>query len=267
MKRRTFIKLISSFAGGTLLGGIAYGYQSNRIEINREKFNCPAFADRLRIVAVSDIHIPQFPESDGTLVDLINSQNPDICIFAGDIIDQVNNETLVRQFQAIQSSLGKFAVLGNWEYISNINLQKLRREYQRADIRLLVNESFQIGPLNIIGVDDLIEGSINWDLIQRISQGEGAPCLLVSHCPAVMDALNPDFRFLIISGHTHGGQIAPFGLSIITPPGSGDYVRGWYKKGKTAMYVMKGIGTTPGVPVRIGCRPEIFVLDMENAGI
>jgi predicted MPP superfamily phosphohydrolase len=264
LKRRTFIKFISSFAGGALLGGIAYGYQSNRIEIHREKIICPAIAHRLRIVAVSDIHAPQFPGSDGTLVDLINSQKPDICIFAGDIIDQANNETLVREFHAIQSSLTKIAVLGNWEYLSKLNLQKLRREYHKAGIRLLINESFRIGPLCIFGADDLVEGSFDCKIIQHTPRDESPLTLLVSHCPAIMDDLNHDFPFLIISGHTHGGQIAPFGLALITPPGSGDYVRGWYHKGNTAMYVMKGIGTTPGMPLRIGCKPEIFVLDLEN---
>ena len=250
--------------GGTLLGGMIYWYQSNRIEINRYKFNCPAPVGRLRIVAVSDIHAPQFPGSDGTLVDLINSQEPDICIFAGDIIDQANNESLVREFHVIQSSLAKIAVLGNWEYLSKLNLQKLRREYHKAGIRLLINESFRIGPLSIVGVDDLVEGSLNWELIQHTPSDGGELILLVSHCPAVMDDLNPDFHFLIISGHTHGGQIAPFGLALMTPPGSGDYVQGWYHKGNSAMYVMTGIGTTPGLPIRIGCKPEIFVLDIEN---
>jgi hypothetical protein len=219
----------------------------------------------LRIVAVSDIHAPQFPVSDGNLVDLINSQEPDICIFAGDIIDQANNEALVRELHAIQSSLAKIAVLGNWEYLSKLDLQKLRREYHKAGVRLLINESFRLGPLSIVGVDDLVQGSFNWELIQHAPRGGGALILLVSHCPAVMDDLNPDFPFLIISGHTHGGQIAPFGLALITPPGSGDYVQGWYHKRNSAMYVMKGIGTTPGMPIRIGCRPELFVLDIENS--
>jgi len=154
LKRRNFLKFISSFVGGTLFGGMAYGYQSNRIEINRDRFICRALAGRVRIVAVSDIHAPKFPGSDGNLVELINSQEPDICIFAGDIIDQANNETLVREFHAIQSSLAKIAVLGNWEYLSKLNLQKLRREYHKAGIRLLINESFRIGPLCIFGADD-----------------------------------------------------------------------------------------------------------------
>jgi predicted MPP superfamily phosphohydrolase len=67
---------------------------------------------------------------------------------------------------------------------------------------------------------------------------------------------------LVLSGHTHGGQIAPFGITLVTPRGSGSYVKGWYHQEGHSMYVMRGIGTT-GVPLRIGATPELLVLDIE----
>ena len=69
---------------------------------------------------------------------------------------------------------------------------------------------------------------------------------------------------LVLAGHTHGGQIAPFGRAFYTPPGSGSYLRGWYRNGKYAMYVMRGVGTTV-IPMRIGARPELLVLDLYPA--
>ena len=66
---------------------------------------------------------------------------------------------------------------------------------------------------------------------------------------------------IVIAGHTHGGQIAPFGKAVVTPSGSGSYIHGWYQSGNTSMYVMRGIGTS-GPPIRIGARPEILVLDI-----
>jgi predicted MPP superfamily phosphohydrolase len=65
----------------------------------------------------------------------------------------------------------------------------------------------------------------------------------------------------VISGHTHGGQIAPFGHALYTPAGSGRYVKGWYRKGNNSMYVMRGIGTAH-FPIRLGASPELLVLDL-----
>ena len=49
----------------------------------------------------------------------------------------------------------------------------------------------------------------------------------MSHCPDSFEYL-PNFPLVALSGHTHGGQIAPFGLRLILPPGSGNYAQGWY---------------------------------------
>jgi uncharacterized protein len=65
----------------------------------------------------------------------------------------------------------------------------------------------------------------------------------------------------VLSGHTHGGQVAPFGLATILPRGCGRYVAGWYRdEGGPPMYVSRGIGTSL-VPVRIGATPELVVID------
>ena len=65
---------------------------------------------------------------------------------------------------------------------------------------------------------------------------------------------------LMLSGHTHGGQIAPAGLPIVTPPGSGRYVTGWYVEGGPPMYVSRGIGTST-LPIRLGASPELVIVD------
>lgn len=266
MKRRTFLKLASASLGGTFLSSFAYSFKRHDITITRERFAGSPFKKSLKIVSISDLHAPGFPGDEGELIDLINAESPDIFILAGDIIDQTNKETCVRDFGSIKSSIVKIAALGNWEYLSKLDLKKLDREYTEAGFKLLINEEIKIGSLSIIGLDDLLEGSIHLDMIEETLKTSGM-VLLVSHCPEPFDYFrhDSDTPLLMISGHTHGGQIAPFGLALITPPGSGNYVRGWYRRGNSAMYVMKGIGTTPGMPIRIGCRPEIFVLDIENS--
>jgi predicted MPP superfamily phosphohydrolase len=63
-----------------------------------------------------------------------------------------------------------------------------------------------------------------------------------------------------LSGHTHGGQVAPFGIATILPPGCGRYVAGWYRDSGPPMYVSRGIGTSL-FPVRIGATPELVRID------
>ena len=87
--------------------------------------------------------------------------------------------------------------------------------------------------------------------------------LLLAHCPAARDQLPPlagPAVSLMLSGHTHGGQIAPAGLPIVTPPGSGRYVTGWYVEGGPPMYVSRGIGTST-LPIRLGASPELVIVD------
>ena len=67
---------------------------------------------------------------------------------------------------------------------------------------------------------------------------------------------------LMISGHTHGGQIALFGKALFTPNGSGQYTKGWYVRNQDMLYVMRGIGSSYRFPIRIGVKPEILVLDI-----
>ena len=88
---------------------------------------------------------------------------------------------------------------------------------------------------------------------------------LLAHCPETRDIAQKLLTSppnLILSGHTHGGQIAPGGFPLITPPGSGNYVSGWYCDNGPPMYVSRGIGTSL-LPLRLGSPPELIVLDWQ----
>lgn len=63
---------------------------------------------------------------------------------------------------------------------------------------------------------------------------------------------------MILSGHTHGGQIVLFGNVFFTPLGSGSYVKGWYENEHSRMFVSKGIGTS-ALPIRFGARAEATI--------
>jgi hypothetical protein len=64
----------------------------------------------------------------------------------------------------------------------------------------------------------------------------------------------------MLAGHTHGGQVAPFGIATVLPRGCGRYVAGWYREGGPPLFVSRGIGTS-SLPVRIGASPELARFD------
>ena len=246
-----------------LIGGGGYAYTSSFIEVSRKRLVLPHFIGKLRIVVVSDVHAPCFYSSTADLVSIINAESPDIFILAGDTIDKRGNEDLVGLFKAVRARFAKLATLGNWEYLGKLDLVKLKTEYYNAGISLLVNDIFEVQGLMIVGLDDFVLGSLDYKILNHYSSNR-SPVLVISHCPESFDHL-PTFShnpLIVLSGHTHAGQIAPFGVVLHTPKGSGCYVQGWYHKGKHSMYVMRGIGTTPGIPLRIGARPEVLVLDL-----
>ncbi len=195
---------------------------------------------------------------------MINAESADIFILAGDTIDKQGHEGLVHVFAAVKANLAKLATLGNWEYEARLDLAQLRREYERADIFLLVNMTREVAGLLVFGLDDFLYGSPDYQILQYIQPGR-SPILVISHWPESFDFLIPcsQHPMIVLSGHTHGGQIAPFGFALVTPAGSGSYVHGWYHKGKHSMYVMRGIGTS-GLPLRIGANPELLVLDIKG---
>jgi predicted MPP superfamily phosphohydrolase len=247
----------------TLFGGLAYAYRSSNLEISHDLFAISKIKRRLRIVAVSDIHAPCFYTSNLDLIGIINGLTPDIFILAGDTIDKRGNEGLVGRFKAVKARLAKIAALGNWEHGGKVDLVKLKTEYKNAGISLLINEYFEVQGLMLVGLDDYLAGSPDYRILSHCSSN-GCPILVISHCPESFDLLASfsNSSAVVLSGHTHGGQIAPFGIVLSTPPGSGPYVHGWYQKHAHSMYVMRGVGTTPGLPIRIGAKPEILVLDI-----
>lgn len=263
MHRRIFIKSLLAIGGTALLGGTTYAYQSSIINISRERLISPGLMKCLRVVAVSDVHAPCFYCSAINLVNIINAESPDIFILAGDTIDKRGNECFVEIFQAVKARFAKLATLGNWEYLGKIDLMKLKTKYNNAGVSLLVNDIFEVQGLMIVGLDDFVLGSPDYKILNNVSNAQHA-ILVISHCPESFDYFpsSPENPLIIVSGHTHGGQIAPFGIVLHTPKGSGSYVHGWYRKGKHSMYVTTGIGTTLGLPIRIGAKPELLVLDL-----
>lgn len=272
MTRRRFLARISAAAAASAAGvaGLAAG---NRLEARRSASPVAPAAGGIRVALVTDMHAPHDWFDLDELAREVAAFEPDLVFIAGDAFNRRGDEALVRAYERLPARVGRYASLGNWEYQSGCDLARLRREYARAGVELLVNAAATVDVrgerLRVVGLDDFLRGRP--DLGAVTSAGAGADrTLVLAHCPALFDAVvgavggpggGSGVPHVVFSGHTHGGQIAPFGHALVTPPGSSRFVKDWYAApgGRHHLYVSRGLGNSD-IPFRIGSRPELALL-------
>ena len=206
---------------------------------------------------------------------------PACIVITGDSIDDRNKLPVLRDFLALlDPGPVKFATLGNWEHWSRVDIPELQSVYRAAGCQLLINETAEIdrpeGRIIITGMDDWTGGRPN--LPTALRGIEPSPNhLVLAHSPVFRDVMHelpraPSLLDLsryriasVLSGHTHGGQIALFGWAPVRPAGSGQYVSGWYRdEDKVPLYVSRGLGTSVA-PLRFGSPPEVAIFDWHIA--
>ncbi len=267
ISRRQLCRLGFQALSVAAIGSTGYTAWSTRLETTRQTVSL-GISRPLRIVGVSDLHLDADRSKYFDVVERIRQEEPDLVVIVGDTLDHRKGSDvtgLKEVISAIDAPMGKIATLGNWDHDSVDDIDALRGEFEAAGARLLVNETCEVAGLRIVGVDDMVVGKPDLRLAQReIATG---PTLVLSHCPGFYDPVleatpaGKDRRFLMISGHTHGGQVAPFGIALFTPSSSGRYVAGAYGEEGRSLYVMRGIGTS-GLPWRIGAKPEVSVFEI-----
>lgn len=218
----------------------------------------PAHLRGLRALFVSDVHLRGcVPEAKLTaLIDLLRAQSADLLLLGGDYAE--GEDQCARFFAALRglrAPLGAFGVPGN-----NDSPAILPRCMEEAGVVLLKNRAVSIdlpgGRLLLGGCDEHKFGAPD---SARLFRGEGYRILL-SHYPAPPDC-EAD---LMLSGHTHGGQINLFGVTPYILPFERKYrllaLRGTKQLGGMHIAVCNGVGVSR-LPLRIGARPQILLLD------
>lgn len=264
--RRRFLAAGAGLAAAVAGGGLL---RANQLETVRSTAR-RRVGDRLglRVVLATDMHAPNVGFEPVDLGRAAGDFAADLLLISGDTLNRRGDEHLVSAYTAIPARYGKFAALGNWEYQGACDVVRLRREYERAGVRLLVNEAVTVDVrgerVMVTGLDDLLHGRPRLSLLAA-----GSPradrSLVMAHCPALFDEVGRQNLVpqIVFSGHTHGGQIVPFGRVVMTPAGSGAFVNGWYEApgGDHQLYVSRGLGNSR-IPLRIGARPEIALLTL-----
>jgi len=200
-----------------------------------------------------------------------NALEPDYILVTGDFVDHHLHNILpvVERVSALRARRGVYAVLGNHDHRADPAL--LANALKTVGITVLQNAAVELADgFWLAGVDDLYEGDPDLDVALG-DVPEDAAAILLSHHPGALDRVPPDRPLLILSGHTHGAQIAlPFPTPkmvcwwhLRTP-----YVQGWYRRGAARLYVNRGIGVTGWGPTarRYRCPAEITLFRLTAAG-
>lgn len=212
----------------------------------------------MSVVAVSDIHLGNMirrPRLE-KYVELINKQNPDLILIAGDLFDRNLHSVKIQKMDQVLSKLkakhGVYAVLGNHDYFGNVN--QAIDIINRSGIKLLRDSAVTIdNHLHLIGRDDRTN-SRRKPLKHIISDIRGElPTLLMDHQPANLKEAVENNIDVQISGHTHNGQIYPINRIVAKIY---ELAYGYRKTGKTHFYVSSGLGLW-GAPIRLGTQSEI----------
>jgi uncharacterized protein len=228
----------------------------------------PAF-DGFRIAQVSDLHHSLIvPHADvARVVALTQSLNADMIALTGDYTTARASyvEPCAELLSTLQAPAGVWAVLGNHDHYTDAELTT--RALTHAHINVLENANTRLtrggDTLQLVGVDDWSWAKSDFARALR-GVDTRLPSLLLSHQPIVLDLPQTEDISLILSGHTHGGQLRlPLFGAPVRLVNEFKYLRGHYRRGPTQLYVSRGTGTV-GLPVRFGARPEIAVLRLRR---
>lgn len=270
--RREFIKR-SLFYGG-IFGIFGYGFvlEPHNVKFERKSLEAPNLPDGWvgrKMIQVTDIHCSDYVK-EGYLKKVykkINAEKPDIIVFTGDYVYKkpIHTKTLEKTGKILKTSMGdkgKIAVMGNHDrWTDDV---KVTKALKGAGFRILLNDSVELGDgetLKIIGAEDLWTGHVDFEKMLGGIDLEKDAAILLSHNPDIFPEAAKRKVPVMISGHTHGGQVViPFiGAPIL--PSKFDFCSGFYRIGKSVMYINRGLGmVTP--PVRFLCPPEVTVFTL-----
>ncbi len=251
------------------------------IEVRQYEFSStqvPAEFDGTKIVLLTDIHRGWFfsQERVGDLVDKVNGLHPDLIALDGDYVyvKPEYESSCLSELARLQAPLGRFAVLGNHDYAAYssdggvADPSAAIRAIQTAGIDLLDNRGVWVekdgARIRLGGVADYKEGVPD---LAGVVDGTTAADLviLLSHNPDYAETLPADAVDLVLSGHTHGGQVTFFGLwAPVLPSDYGQkYRTGVVQNGDTTVIVSNGIGTI-FPPMRFFARPQIVEITLRH---
>ena len=235
-------------------------------------------SESVKIIQISDIHIKEdyTYKNLEKVVDMVNRQSPDFVVFTGDLYDNYakysDDSHIISALKKLHGEYGKIAIWGNRDYGGGA-VRKYQEIMELSGFTLLKNENMSITMENgkkilFTGLDDSLLGQ---PLMPDMAEAKAVDFkILLTHEPDSVQEFWDTGHPLILSGHSHGGQIRiPF-LPVVNERAvaatslSSRYSGGMYQvgeKGTQKLYVNTGLGTTH-ISARFGVVPEITVFEI-----
>jgi len=263
-------------AGAVGLGGVLES--SSPARVRRKVLNLPALPEALaglRILHFSDVHLWDLVKLDDLERALARAPRGeyDLVCMTGDLADDVTQlPGALELIHALDAPLGTFACLGNHEH--SRGLPAALAAYADSPVSLLATSGRVLHrhgqSFVLAGIDDLrsvprvSQKAFYPDQLRRALGPTAADAfsVILSHRPSVLPYAAAAGVDLVLAGHTHGGQMAIAGRSILELNGAVPWAWGVYQRGQCQMHVTCGLGQW--FPFRLGCPPEMVILELQR---
>jgi predicted MPP superfamily phosphohydrolase len=274
VNRRRFLKRAGLATFGAIAAGGAYPFlEAKWCRVSPRTIvlpNLPEPFDGTTIALITDVHHgPYVPLAYiRHVVSMTNALRPDVVALVGDFIHRSPDyvEPSIEALETLEARLGRFAVLGNHDHWEGGTL--CRATLDASTIDRIDNRGVWLerggARLRICGVGDL------WTDVQDSSSAIGDAgatdaVVMLSHNPDYAERLRDNRVGLMLSGHTHGGQviIPGYGAPIVPSAYGQKYVYGLNQGPRCQVFTSRGVGTV-SPPVRFLCRPEISLLTLRS---
>ena len=273
--RRRFLGSVAGAAvAATAVGAYAFRYEPANLRLERVDLALPGLGANWvgkRMVQLSDLHAsePVSPHLIARAFAMAAACEPDMVVLTGDYV--TNNALRLGWIEEGVRGLAQrwpvVATLGNHDYCSRGEVFAAREVADRlrgAGARLLRNESLALGGLTLVGLDDLWNGKVEPGAIRAAPAAD--PVIVLAHNPDTYDLVRGERWDVMLSGHTHGGQVVIPGIGPLhLPVQNKQRYEGWYALdgGTRGMYINRGVGHL--MHVRVWCPPEVTCFTLRSA--
>ena len=267
ISRRAVLKAFLTAGVGAVAGTGAYGYayERHQLEVTRVTVpvvDLPAPLTGLRIGLITDIHRSRWVSHEDVIhaVARMMAERPDLIVLGGDYVTWGNRQYVGPSAEALgplSAPLGVFGILGNHDddhdmpaALAAHGVQMLKDARTHMTIR---GEG-----VDIVGIRFWTKRGVD---ISSVVRGAEGTVILLAHDPRRLAEAAALKIPLVLSGHTHGGQVV---LPIVGPVAAQKFpvVAGIGQRDRTTMFVSRGVGTVY-VPIRVNCPPEVAVLTLK----
>lgn len=252
---------------------LVYGlFNAYNLKVTQVEIPIKGLTKEIRAVHITDIHLGNFRGSGylTKIVDKIEELHPDVIFNTGDLFDSKahfkDSANVLKPFSRL--IMPQYFVYGNHDVY--VGVEEVIKRMKEVNARVLQNEISTFGELQIVGLNNMLKDKNTYDVhatpgaetiesvMAKLPIDENKPTIILHHRPEGVEYMDARKADLLLSGHTHAGQMSPItfiaGMMF-------KYNRGLYQFNDLSIYVSEGIGTM-FAPIRLGTGSEITVLKL-----